>query len=205
MRNRDATIHAPEQADLNISAEGLRGKQSVRTTFRLPPHVIELLGIVAAQLNLKQKSLFDQLIEDVGVLDKVAERAHGYAPASPERRQKTFVLSRRSLEVLEQVASRQNIPRDVLVEISIRRLLPVMTAEQEKHRKRTELLRDLKVYYEQGKKVRQKAEMLVGGDDPVVAMVAEVVATCGEKVAELEDIVRKGQSLEGFTADERKS
>ncbi|RPI51694.1 MAG: hypothetical protein EHM49_06780, partial [Deltaproteobacteria bacterium] len=53
-----------QSSGLTITAMGLRGKQSVRATFRLPDHIIKLLGMVASQLGLKQKSLFDQLVED---------------------------------------------------------------------------------------------------------------------------------------------
>ncbi|MFH1215086.1 MAG: hypothetical protein V1706_01150 [Pseudomonadota bacterium] len=187
-----------EYAGLFISAEGLRGKQSVRATFRLPSHVIELLGVVAAQLNLKQKSLFDQLVEDMSVLDKVAERAHDYSPEDKERRQKTFVLSRRSLQVLDMVARRQNIPRDVLVEVSIQRLLPVIDAEQQKHKKRALLHKDLENYLAHGEKILEKAGSLLGEDDQVYEMVAKIVGLCAEKVAELENIVEKGQSMERF-------
>lgn len=47
---------------LIITSQGLRGKQSVRATFKLPEHIIKLLGGVATQLGVKQKSLFDQLV-----------------------------------------------------------------------------------------------------------------------------------------------
>lgn len=104
----------------------------MRTTFKLPEHIIKLLGIVARQLGLKQKPLFNQLVENTDVLNKVAATIQTTSLGQGKRRQKTFILSKRSLEVLDSVAGLQNIPRDVLVEISIRRLLPIITAEQEK-------------------------------------------------------------------------
>ena len=51
-----------------LTVDDLKGKQSVRATFRLPQQVIELLTLIAGQLGIKQKSLFDQLIEDSAVL-----------------------------------------------------------------------------------------------------------------------------------------
>jgi hypothetical protein len=102
----------------------------------LPDHIIKLLGMVASQLGLKQKSLFDQLIENEEILIKVAESALGKVFGAEERRQKTYVLSRRSLEVLDNASRQLNIPRHMLVEVSIKRLLPVINDEQEKHRKR---------------------------------------------------------------------
>lgn len=187
-----------ESAGLFISAEGLKGKQSVRATFRLPGQIIELLGIVATQLDLKQKSLFDQLIEDEDVLDKVAENAHEYMPGSKERRQKTFVLSKRSLQVLDRVARQRQISRDLLVEVSIQRLLPVMSAEQKKHKKRALIYQDMESHLDQGRKLLQKAGVLLGKEDRVYEMIKKIVDLCEEKVSELETIVEKGQSMERF-------
>ena len=39
----------------------LRGRQSVRATFKLSEGCIEAISIVAAHLGIKQKSLFDHL------------------------------------------------------------------------------------------------------------------------------------------------
>lgn len=186
------------ESGLFISAEGLKGKQSVRATFKLPEHIIELLGIVATQLGLKQKSIFDQLVEDAEVLDKVAENAHEYALGQKERRQKTFVLSKRSVQVLDAVARRQNIARDVLVEISILRLLPVMNAEQEKHKKRSLIHQDMKAYLDHGKLLLQKADRLLGQEDQAYEMVKRIVDVCDEQVSELESIIEKGQSMENY-------
>ncbi|OKY76505.1 MAG: hypothetical protein BM485_04555 [Desulfobulbaceae bacterium DB1] len=192
--------NSSEYAGLFISAEGLKGKQSVRATFRLPIHIIDLLGIVAAHLNLKQKSLFDQLVEDVSVLDKVAKKAHEYSPENGERRQKTFVLSRRSLEVLDLVARQRNIPRDVLVEVSIQRLLPVIDAEQQKQKNRALLHKDMESYLAQGENLLRKAQTLLGEDDQVSEMMADIVGICAKKVSELESIIARGQSMERFDA-----
>ena len=47
-----------------LSLEGLQGRQSVRATFQLPLRMIDLLGAVASQFGVKQKSLLDSLFED---------------------------------------------------------------------------------------------------------------------------------------------
>ena len=57
----------------NISFDELRMKQSVRTTFRLPKEIINLLGLIASQLGIKQKSLLDQLIEDASLLHELGK------------------------------------------------------------------------------------------------------------------------------------
>ena len=72
----------------SLDANTLRGRQSVRATFRLPPPIIELLSIAANQLGIKQKSLFDQLVEDREVLEQVAAGAAGWRrPVADQRQQ----------------------------------------------------------------------------------------------------------------------
>ena len=53
-----------EFPELGLTADLLKGKQSIRATFKLPPDIIRLLSIAASQLGIKQKTLFDQLVED---------------------------------------------------------------------------------------------------------------------------------------------
>ena len=52
----------------NPSALDLRGRQSVRITFRLSEACIDAVSILSAQLGIKQKSIFDHLMEDAQVL-----------------------------------------------------------------------------------------------------------------------------------------
>ena len=198
MSDEKTTRFVSGKSTLYLSAKGLQGKQSVRATFRLPEHIINLLGVVAAQLGIKQKSLFDQLVEDQNVLTRVAEQAHDIAQEHEVRRQKTYVLSRKSLHVLDTVARQQNIPRDFLVEISVERLMPVINAEQEKHEKRKLVYKDVKEYGLQGQKVLGKTERLLGKDDQVSVKLRQIVQACDANVAELADLIESGQALEEF-------
>jgi hypothetical protein len=125
------------------SADDLRGRQSVRATFKLSSRAIEALSIVAVHLGIKQKSLFDQLIEDAGSLNLIAREIESEDFHTLERVQKTFVISRRTLISLEEISRKFNAPRDALVEYSIQRLLPVIAKERAKHRKRKEILQDI--------------------------------------------------------------
>jgi len=193
-------FYVSEDLSLSISIEGLKGKQSVRTTFRLPEHIINLLGAVASQLGLKQKSLFDQLIEDKEVLYKLAQNVHNIELLGSNRRQKTFVLSRRSLKVLESVAKQQRISRDVLVEISIQRLLPMMNEEHEKHRKRTLIYKDMEKNLRQARLLLQKTEHLLGKEDKTYELIEKSVNVYEENFSILKTILEKGKLIEDFVA-----
>jgi hypothetical protein len=186
-----------DQAGIEISEARLRGRQSVRTTFRLPGYLIELLGIIAEQFGVKQKSLFDQLIENSEVLNEVAECVAAYTPEKSGRRAKTYVLSKQSLFVLERVASERRISRDILVEVSIKRLLPLLLAEREKHFKRAKLLGEMEKYLQYGHELLVQTENLLGKADPVYEMVSRMVRLGEEKMMALQDLVARGKALEG--------
>ncbi len=178
--------------EVSLSAERLQGKQSVRTTFRLPNHIIGLLNVVAFQLGLKQKSLFDQLVEDEDVLKKVTEKVlkEDTQLNSGERRQKTYVLSRRSLEVIEKISREKNISRDFIVEISIQRLLPVFNIEQEKHKNRSVIYTEMQRYLDQGNKLLKKAEHHLGEQDAICAMIQKSNKIMEQNASDLRSIIK---------------
>ncbi|MGD2187412.1 MAG: hypothetical protein PVI71_14885 [Desulfobacterales bacterium] len=180
------------------SSSDLRGRQSVRATFKLSPRAIDVLSIVATQLGIKQKSLFDHLIEDVKSLNLIANEIEDETFSALERIQKTFVVSRRTLSCLEQTSRQFNAPRDALVEYSIQRLLPVIAKERERHRKRKEVLNDINAHLEQGLKVLHKARSLLGEEDPVYARFESAVHGLANAQAHIEDYVKRGSVIEDF-------
>lgn len=185
---------------ISLSADGLQAKQSVRTTFRLPDHTIKLLNVVAFQLGLKQKSLFDQLVEDERILKEVTAKAlkEEVQFDTGERRQKTYVLNRRSLEIIEMLSREKKIPRDFLVEIAIQRLLPVFNSEQAKHKLRSTIYKDMKRHLNQGKKLFEKAEHLLGEDDTICEMIKKSNEINEKNVTEMRRLIEKGKAMEDF-------
>ena len=176
----------------------LRGRQSVRATFKLSARAIDVLSIVAAQLGIKQKSLFDHLIEDVKSLNVIANEIEEEVFDALDRVQKTFVISRRTLSCLEQTSRQFNAPRDALVEYSIQRLLPVIAKERERHRKRKEILNDINAHLEHGLKILQKAQSLLGEDDPVYSRFETAMQSLVNSQNHIENYVKKGSVIEDF-------
>jgi len=176
---------------------GLRGRQSVRTTFKLSERSIDALSILAGQLGIKQKSLFDHLIEDTQALKTIAKDFDDFS-SRMHRVAKTYVVSRKSLESLERVSLQYDTPRDALVEYSIERILPLLAREKEKHRKRKLLLEDLHGYLQHGTKLLQQAQDDLGQDDPVfleMLNMMRVVKNCCRGVGQS---VAKGNKIEDF-------
>ena len=190
-----------EKTGLKMSLERLRGRQSVRTTFRLPEDVIGLLGVAADQFDLQQKVLLDQLIENNEVLKRVAEKVLRESRRVMTGRPKTFVLSKRSLFLLEKVSRQYQVPRDVLVEAAILRLVPVVRSEQEKQRKRMEIVDDIVTYLSQGQKLLDKSESLLGQGDYVHEMILKMIRLCEGNVQKMTERVVKGQHIEAVEVD----
>ncbi len=178
-----------------LSAETLKGRQSVRATFRLPGEIIALLGLAASQLGLKQKSIFDQLFEDEQALEKAAASAKGCQTLKNGRRPKTFVLSRKSLLSLNIIAQRENVPRDLIVEFSIQRLLPVINAEQEKHQEREKIYNETIKHLRQGRIILQRAAGRLGEDDQLYEIFQGIVNQYEEKFREMNGIIEKGREI----------
>lgn len=185
---------------IGLSAERLQGKQSVRATFRLPEHIIKLLNVVAFQLGLKQKSLFDQLIEDQDIVKKIAERMpeQETQTANKQRRPKTYVLNRRSLEIIEKLSKELNMPRDVLVEIFIQQLLPILRSEREKYKNRSIIYKDLEQYLEQGKELFIKAEHLLGAEDATCEKIKIGIGWNERILDSLRRMIESSRAMEGI-------
>jgi hypothetical protein len=179
-------------------ADDLRGRQSVRATFKLSQRAIEALSIVAVHLGIKQKSLFDHLIEDVQTLNTIAREIEADQFRTMDRIQKTFVISRRTLVCLDEIARESRAPRDALVEYSIQRLLPVIMREREKHRKRKKLRDDINLHLEEGLKLLEKSKSLLGEDDPVTARLEAAMAYYAAARGSIEHFVEKGDIIEDF-------
>jgi predicted DNA-binding protein YlxM (UPF0122 family) len=188
---RELSIPLPSSSDL-------RGRQSVRATFKLSARAIDVLSIVATHLGIKQKSLFDHLIEDAQSLSMIANEIEYEAFGSLDRIQKTFVVSRRTLSSLEETSRKFNTPRDALVEYSIQRLLPVIAKERERHRRRKSILNDINAHLTQGLKILQKAKLQLGEEDPVFMRFEAAMHSLVNAQSHIEHYVEKGSVIEDF-------
>ncbi len=195
MKNKGNTMIHLEY--LQKSTATLRGRQSVRATFKLTERSIDALSILACQLGIKQKTLFDQVVDDSELLRGIAKEFEDFGTAS-QRVAKTYVISRKTLENLDRIADRYKTPRDALVEFSIERLLPLIEQEKEKHEMRKSLLQKLQKFSNEGVEMLNRAEAALGADDPVFVETLKMmhhVVGCREAV---EAFVKKGNRMEDF-------
>jgi len=180
------------------STSALRGRQSVRATFKLSEDCINTISIVASHLGIKQKSLFDHLIEDARSLEAIANELQFARESVRNRIQKTFVISRRSKSSLDEVSRNYNAPRDALVEYSVQRLLPIIARERDRHDKRKELLEKIATHLNQGKKLLHTAGELLDEEDLVYHKLDSVMTIYENAYNSIESLVEKGKIIEDF-------
>ena len=198
MQNNDDSSWLDDDILPRPTPQDLRGRQSVRATFKLSAKAIETMSIVAVHLGIKQKSLFDHLIEDMRSLKLIAREVETERFNTLSRIQKTFVISRKTLSSLDETSKRFNAPRDALVEYSIQRLLPVIEREREKHRRRKELLRDMNENMQNGLKILQKSKTLLGEEDPVFLRWESAMKALVNTQRDIAAFIERGKIIEEF-------
>lgn len=179
------------------SAQELLGRQSVRTTFKLSERSIDALSILAGQLGIKQKSLFDHLIDDIPALQLIAQEFDTFESSS-QRIAKTYVISRRTLENLERISTRYETPRDALVELSIERILPLIIQEKEKHGERKAILKKMQTLLAEGDNILEQAGKSLNEDDPVYRRISAMMRSVKNCFVDIESCVERGRKLEDF-------
>jgi len=180
----------------------LRGRQSVRATFKLTEECIGAISLVAAHLGIKQKSLFDHLVEDMQSLKTIARELKNAKLRAENRIQKTFVISRKSLHSLDAVSRSHNAPRDALVEFSVQRLLPIIINEQKRHQARKEMRQEIAKHLDAGLKLLARLDNVLGPDDPVHAKMNALMSNYHNAFASIDNFIERGQSIEDFDPED---
>ncbi|OGQ85840.1 MAG: hypothetical protein A3J85_02130 [Desulfobacula sp. RIFOXYA12_FULL_46_16] len=176
----------------------LRGKQSVRATFKISQRAIDAIGMVAVHMGIKQKSLFDHIIEDLEALDALAQTIQIRKFKQIERKQKTYVLSRKTIDALEAISETYGMPRDALVEYSVQKLGSIISSEKLKHEERKILQKEITDYFDHGRLLYQKAVSILGEDDPFCRRIEKALLACRKTEEDINDFLEKSKVLEGF-------
>ena len=190
---------APNGIDLpQPSSRDLRGRQSVRATFKLTEKAIEAMSAVSVHLGIKQKSLFDHLIDDISALETIAREMRALPFEKSSRIQKTYVLSRKTLSCLDRAAKSHTASRDALVEYSIQRLMPVIEKEKRRHKNRKKLLEKINAYLFDGEKILNDAEGALGSEDPVMAEFERALTRMVKTRNDIAEFIERGSLIENF-------
>lgn len=179
----------------------LRSRQSVRATFKLTDQCIEAISIVAAQLGIKQKSLFDHLFSDGQTLATIARKFQNSRLDAANRTQKTYVISRGALVSLEDAARAFNAPRDVLIELSVQRLLPVIVDERRRHTMRKAVFGRIHKHLQAGRKLLRETVAELGEQDVLADRLNTAMAVYENAFRHMAAFLEKSEGIETFEPD----
>ena len=194
--------NTPDRTDFSGISQSdfanLKGRQSVRATFKLTNDCIEAISIVAGQLGIKQKSLFDHLFQDTDTLSAIARRFRNARLQTANRIQKPYVISRNALLSLEDISRNFNAPRDVLIEFSVQRLLPIIANERQRHAKRKALFDKIQRHLEAGRNLLKETFAELGEEDPMTDRLSAALGTYESDCKQMAALVEKGKNIEEF-------
>jgi hypothetical protein len=154
--------------------------------------------MVAVHMGIKQKSLFDHIIEDLEALDALAQTIQIRKFRQIERKQKTYVLSRKTIDALEAISETYGMPRDALVEYSVQKLGSIISSEKLKHEDRKILQKEMTDHFNRGKLLYRKAVSILGEDDPFCRRIEKALLACRKTEEDINDFLEKSKVLEGF-------
>jgi hypothetical protein len=194
----DSKMSKKEFSLPQTSAADLMGKQSVRATFRLTEACIDAISILSAQLGIKQKSLFDHLMEDAESLVAIAREAESAMLEKEKRTQKTFVISKKSLFTLDAVSKQFKSPRDDLVEVSVRRLLPIIAKERKQQDRRQGLSSKISEHLNDGIALLDEIKRQLGKEDLISKTMDTVIETYKKAYIAIGSYIEKGKRIENF-------
>lgn len=182
----------------------LKGKQSVRASFKLSEVCILAINIVATQLGIKHRSLFDYLVEDADSLEAIAREVERQNHTHMNGIQKTFIISRETLLAIDIVSKKLKVSRDALIEHSVRRLVPIIEREKECHFKRKHLFDKVRNHYMDSATLLDQIKKSLGAEDPLYKAFQNTMTTCEQIKTQINNIVEKGKIIEGFNPDSLK-
>ncbi len=181
---------------------GLKGRQSVRATFKLSNNCIEAICIVSGQLGIKQKSLFDHLFQDTDTLSAIARKFKNARLEAANRIQKTYVMSRNALMSLEDIANHFNAPRDVLIEFSVQRLLPIITNERRQHEKRKAIFSKIEHHLAAGRKLLKETYAELGEEDMMTDRLSAAMGMYESAHRQIAALMERGRNIEEFEPED---
>lgn len=171
-----------------VSKTSLSEKQSVRTTFKLSEDCINAIDWLLKTNNLKPKELFDLICSNDDLVNLAAEAAKkDDKNISVKHTRKTFVISKRTLRLLNKKSEEQTLSRDLIVE----KLVLLFKALLEKHteeekQKEEEALSIISDFWTKAEEIENKLKDLLDDDNPILDRFSIVIVIIMNLVSAIE-------------------
>jgi hypothetical protein len=116
-----------------------------------------------------------------------------------KRRQKTFVISRNCLRNIDNTAKKYRLPRDILVEFSLRRLHPVIDAARQKQKNKKILLKEMQDFLNLGHRIMAKAGNMLGENDEMYMKLQHLLSIFEKNIRQFKSDIEKGENMKKFS------
>jgi len=151
-----------------IEPKVLSGMQSVRTTFNISEKSIRMIQGLSESYKIKPKEIFDILLNDNNsYIDDYFKKEYDFF--SGEKKKKTYVISKNSLDWLNIQSKKRIISRDKLVECSLWGFFLIYDEKKkEREKKEKEAVEIINYYNKVFWETSAKLKKLFGEDDDIV-------------------------------------
>ena len=151
-----------------IEPKVLSGMQSVRTTFNISETSVAIIQAMSKMYKIKPKDIFDILFNDNNsyLEDNLKERAKR---KREQKKKKTYVISKKSLDWLNAQSKKRKTSRDTLVECSLWGFsLIIKEKKKEREKKEKEAAKIIDHFNEVFNMTTEKLINLFGEDDDFI-------------------------------------
>ena len=137
-------------------------------------------------------------MEDASSLASIAQHADPDKVNREGRIQKTFVISRKSLSLLDTISKNFGTSRDDLVECSVQRLLPIIIKERQKQHQRKVLSLRFAEHLNEGKALLDEIKKQLGKDDLIYNAMDTAIGAYKKAYSAIGSFIQKGKRIEDF-------
>jgi len=167
-------------SDINPRLEQMK---SVRSTFNLSKHTLEMLDYFSKQRKITLKEIFNEITKHRSELNELADLIKNQELNSGKKFKtsggvrKTMVVSKNALHIFKSIAAEKGISRDNLVNLAIMLLEKSTKKYQKLHKEAFELIDK---FTDAAYSLESQLGKMLGQEDPIAYRMGYVVIIMGQ-------------------------
>lgn len=179
-----------------ISKRTIMDKQSVRTTFRLGDAALRFLASLRRDLGLKPKELFEFLCSENEVLAEVAA-AYSRERSISGGERRPYVISRGTLQFLNERSKQLGVPRDAFLEGLILAFKRVLEVSEEKERENVKTaLAMISELSQKAEEIEEQLKKMFDKGHPLLDRLGTVIVVISNLCSALEGYLETGEPID---------
>lgn len=141
--------------------------KSERTTFNLSNEAYDLLEKLSNSYEITQKETLSLIMDDDELISSAVKKINTDTNKTAEDKSaKTKVISKGALEKLSNLAQKEQVSRDLLLEVTLRELSNQLAHREESHRKAMGIIKDS---INQDIAIEKKLREILEPNDPILS------------------------------------